>query len=110
MSLSPVCPNCHLPEVVHEVWTSLCLNCLHKQDHGDPTVVPDVDPGVDRPVRPGFTLTSNAGAHVFEDNTEPAPEPVDAVASEVAAAHEPQPDIGADAPPAPPSEAPPDGA
>lgn len=132
MSLSQICPKCRAAEVVQEAWTSVCLACGHKQHHGDPTVVPDVDPGVERPVRPGHTLTSNAGAHVFQDNTEtPTDESVllldNTAAPDVAVDHnaaDPAPTLipavndpaevpvvaeGESLPPAPPSEAPADG-
>lgn len=69
MSLS--CPHCKGTDVVASAWQDFCLDCQRLLGNAPDPVVPDVDPGVDQPVRPGHSLISSAAATTFEDNTDP---------------------------------------
>jgi hypothetical protein len=65
------CPHCKGTDVVASAWQDFCLTCQRLLGNAPDPVVPDVDPGVDRPVRPGHSLISSAAATVYEDNTDP---------------------------------------
>jgi hypothetical protein len=65
------CPHCKSTDVVASAWQDFCLHCQRLLGDAPPVQVPDVDPGVDRPVRPGHSLISSAAATVYEDNTDP---------------------------------------
>lgn len=104
-----ICPHCGSTDVFASVWHSFCTACQTKLDDPPADTTPDVDPGVDTPVRPDHSLISSAAATVFEDHSEPVVDPLRRQTLG-AATDNPEPaatgevDKVDDVPPPPPSE------